>query len=138
MTSRLTFGLAAGVALAALAAGANAQSLSSNSSSFNAGWGRSSTSANSLDPNRFARDENGNRVIIDGVIQTGQDQSFFSRTDADGASSLGSGGAMAIGNNLTVITQGNWNTVIVDSTQINNGDVTANTNVVTTGQNNGG
>ena len=36
------------------------------------------------------------------------------------------GGATAIGNNLNVTVQGNWNTVIIDSTQINNGDVTAN------------
>ena len=35
---------------------------------------------------------------------------------------LGTG--TAIGNQLNVITNGNYNTVIIDSTQINNGDQT--------------
>jgi len=116
-------------ALAAGATGAAAQSMSSNSASFNAGWGRSAGQEN-WGASYNTRDENGNRVIIDGVIQSGADQSSFTRTDLGGASASGSGagfgGATAIGNNLSVVTQGNWNTVIVDSTQINNGDVTAN------------
>ena len=43
-------------------------------------------------------------------------------------SSAGAGFASgsAIGNQLNVITQGSWNTVIVNSTQINNGDISAN------------
>ena len=49
----------------------------------------------------------------------------------------GFGGATAIGNNLTVITQGSWNTVIVNSTQINNGDVTANATSSGVGNNDG-
>jgi holdfast attachment protein HfaA len=40
-------------------------------------------------------------------------------------SGLGGSSAQAIGNQLNVITQGNYNTVIVDSTQINNGDISA-------------
>jgi holdfast attachment protein HfaA len=125
-------GLIATLATAAIAAGASgaaAQSMSSNSASFNAGYGRYSGQENQA-VSAGTRDANGNRVIIDGVIQTGSDQSSFVRTDLGGASSTGSGagfgGATAIGNNLSVITQGSWNTVIVDSTQINNGDVTAN------------
>ena len=116
-------------ALAAGASGAAAQSMSTNSASFNAGWGRTAGQENWA-AGGSTRDANGNRVVIDGVIQTGSDQSTFVRTDVGGAESNGAGagfgGATAIGNNLSVITQGNWNTVIVDSTQINNGDVTAN------------
>lgn len=118
-------------ALAASAGAASAQSMSSNSASFNAGWGRTSGQENwGGSGGTWARDANGNRVIIDGVIQSGSDQSSFFRSDFGGASTHGSGagfgGATAIGNNLSVVTQGSWNTVIVDSTQINNGDVTAN------------
>jgi holdfast attachment protein HfaA len=133
--------VAAGAALIALlATAANAQSNGTNSSSFNAGYGRSSTASSSGDPNWYARDMNGNRVIVDGVIMTGEDQSSFSSSDMSGASGhfSGAGSAMAIGNNLSVITQGNWNTVIVDSTQINNGDVTAGTTVNGVSQDNGG
>lgn len=67
------------------------------------------------------RDENGNRVIVNG------------RMDIEGTLSgglmdnyaTGWGSAQAIGNQLNVVTTGNYNTVIVDSTQINNGDVSA-------------
>lgn len=80
------------------------------------------------------RDANGNRVILDGRIMTGMDQSTLSTATASaGAWSQATAGAgfgggistgMAVGNQLNVITQGNWNTVIVDSTQINNGNQT--------------
>ncbi len=67
--------------------------------------------------NPATRDENGNRVIVNG------------RMEIEGTLSGGLmdswGSAQAIGNQLNVITQGNYNTVIVDSTQINNGDITA-------------
>jgi holdfast attachment protein HfaA len=45
-----------------------------------------------------------------------------------GVGSVG-GGASAIGNNLVVVTQGYNNTVIIDSTQINNGNVSATSNL---------
>jgi holdfast attachment protein HfaA len=38
------------------------------------------------------------------------------------------GGATAIGNNLQVIVNGSYNTVVVHSTQTNNGNVTATAN----------
>jgi holdfast attachment protein HfaA len=111
-----------------VAGAASAQSMSSNSASYNAGYGRTSGSENQA-VNPYTRDANGNRVIIDGVIQTGSDQSSFARSDysgvSDSVSGAQTGNASAIGNNLTVITQGNYNTVIVDSTQINNGNVSA-------------
>lgn len=80
------------------------------------------------------RDINGNRLIVDGRIITGDDLSSFSTsTLATGGQSLSGAGFSgesfsqntAIGNQLNVITQGSFNTVIVDSTQINNGDQTA-------------
>lgn len=80
------------------------------------------------------RDASGNRIILDGRIQTGMDQSSLSRSyGSAGAWSQSTAGAgfgagiasgTAVGNQLNVITQGNWNTVIVNSTQINNGNQT--------------
>jgi holdfast attachment protein HfaA len=76
------------------------------------------------------RDASGNRIILDGRIMTGMDNSSLSTSSASaGAWSQSTAGAgfssgAAVGNQLNVITQGNWNTVIVNSTQINNGDQT--------------
>jgi holdfast attachment protein HfaA len=123
-----------GTALLAVAAAstASAQSMNAQSAGFNHGYGRTpGQESRGFEPGALGRDANGNRVIIDGVIQTGADQSSFSRSGAYGAADSYSGagavgGATAIGNNLTVVTQGSYNTVIVDSTQINNGNVIAN------------
>ncbi len=83
------------------------------------------------------RDINGNRLIVDGRIITGDDLSSFSTsTLATGGQSLTGAGFFgqgfgsqqqntAIGNQLNVVTQGSFNTIIVDSTQINNGNQTA-------------
>jgi holdfast attachment protein HfaA len=111
---------------------AHAQNMSTNSAQYNAGYGRIAGSENHP-VNVATRDANGNRVIIDGIIQTGEDQSSFTSAwgagdSYSGVGSLG-GGSTAIGNNLVVVTQGNNNTVIVNSTQINNGNVTAGTQV---------
>lgn len=127
--------------VAAAAGAAQAQSLSTNSAEFNAGWGRTPGSENHM-VDYLTRDANGNRVIIDGLILSGEDQSVYARSGGFGVASsyagVGAvGGASAIGNNLTVITQGNNNTVIIDSTQINNGDVIANSNTSGGGQTNG-
>ena len=121
--------LAIAALIAACVAGsASAQSMNSNSSSFNAGYGRTSGQEN-RPVDVSTRDANGNRVILDGIIQSGVDQSSFASSSAgawDSFSGVGaSGGATAIGNNLTVITQGNYNTVIVNSQQTNNGNVSA-------------
>jgi holdfast attachment protein HfaA len=122
--------------VAACAAGgqAAAQTMTTNSASFNGGWGRiQGTENHAIDVS--TRDANGNRVIVDGVILDGASDTF-TQTDNSGAGNVysGAGGrsrwssATAIGNNLQVITQGNYNTVIVNSTQINNGNVTATNN----------
>jgi holdfast attachment protein HfaA len=132
---KLAAAAAAALALAGAAAGsAAAQSLNTNSAEFNGGWGRFPGQENQpIDVS--TRDEFGNRVIVDGIIQDGSDNTTFTQQDNTGAGSVysGAGGrggsrwssATAIGNNLQVITQGSYNTVIVNSTQINNGNVTA-------------
>jgi holdfast attachment protein HfaA len=106
--------------------------MSTNAAEFNAGYGRYSGQENQP-VDVTTRDANGNRVIVDGLILTGQDQSSFARASgaADAFAGVGSvgGGASAIGNNLVVVTQGSNNTVIVDSTQINNGNVSARSNL---------
>ena len=82
------------------------------------------------------RDANGNRLVVDGLIQ--QNGSAYSRSDSNASSSIfnggvGSsggtniGGSTAIGNNLNVVVQGNRNTVVVNSTQTNTGEINAGT-----------
>jgi holdfast attachment protein HfaA len=110
---------------------ANAQSMSANSASFNAGYGRVAGQENRA-VEVTTRDANGNRVVVDGLILTGADQSVFARAGGGGAidafSGVGAnGGSTAIGNNLVVVTQGSNNTVIVSSQQTNTGSVTATT-----------
>ncbi len=79
------------------------------------------------------RDVNGNRVILDGRIVVGDDLSTLPAglynmnglmSGGTGLNGIGSG--QAIGNQLNVITQGSWNTVVVTSTQTNNGDINVN------------
>jgi holdfast attachment protein HfaA len=112
------------------ASAAQAQDMSTNSAAFNAGYGRVAGQENH--PISVGmRDANGNLVIVDGLILHGEDQSTFSASGAvsgavDTFSGVGaSSSANAIGNNLQVITQGNYNTVIVNSVQTNNGNVSA-------------
>jgi holdfast attachment protein HfaA len=127
--------LGAGVALASLAiAGmASAQTMNANSANYNAGYGRVADEENQpVDPTM--RDANGNLVVVDGIIQAGQDQSVFSNFGAGGAFDTAAGvststAASAVGNNLVVVTQGNNNTVVVNSTQTNTGNVSASTSL---------
>ena len=82
------------------------------------------------------RDSNGNRLIVNGIIQAGA-SSYSSQSDgvASAYSGAGStrnggttiGGATAIGNQLNVVVQGSRNTVIVKSTQTNTGAINAGT-----------
>lgn len=135
--------IAAACAATLFAGEAAAQSAGANSGEFNGGWGRIQGTENAGIDVR-TRDENGNRIIVDGIIQDGSENSEYVESDAGGAGSVyaGAGGrrrgrhqtATAIGNNLQVITQGSWNTVIVNSTQINNGDVTADNRAVLNGE----
>lgn len=74
--------------------------------------------------NPATRDEDGNRTIVNGRMDI---EGTLTGGIMDGfGSGLGGSSAQAIGNQLNVITQGNHNTVIVDSTQTNNGDISAN------------
>jgi len=129
--AKVTFYLFGAASLALLATPALAQT-QTGSANYNAGYGRVAGQENRM-VDYSTRDAGGNRVIVDGVILTGQDQSVFARGSGgafDSYSGAGSvGGSTAIGNNLVVVTQGSYNTVIIDSTQINNGDVTANSGV---------
>lgn len=72
------------------------------------------------------RDRNGNRVIVNGLIEGGTGLGSGLQTrwgQTEGAQGM-IGSGSAIGNQLNVITNGSFNTVIIDSTQTNNGDQT--------------
>jgi holdfast attachment protein HfaA len=141
--SKFGLGTGLGIALLGLAAPVCAQTMTTNSASFNAGYGRIAGQENRV-VEYSTRDAYGNRIIVDGVMLTGADQSVYSSSHSSGSldsySGVGSlggySGATAIGNNLTVITQGNNNTVIVNSNQVNTGNVTAGS-TVNTGVSNG-
>jgi len=134
MGALLTGATALAALLIAFSPAARAQSMASNSSSFNAGYGRTAGEENRI-VDFSTRDANGNRVIVDGMMQTGEDQSVYASGSNGGVYSGGVGGgyasgsATAIGNNLTVVTQGNYNTVIINSTQTNNGAISAGSNI---------
>jgi holdfast attachment protein HfaA len=104
--------------------------MNANSATYNAGYGRVAGQEN-RPVEVTTRDAKGNRVIVDGLIQTGIDQSVFAQAGAGGVldtvSGVGtlSGGASATGNSLVVVTQGSYNTVIIDSKQTNTGAVSA-------------
>lgn len=104
----------------AFASTANADPIPDGAGDFSRGFGMGYESFDTL-INPQTRDENGNRTIvngrmdIEGTLTGGLQDSFAS----------GIGASSAVGNQLNVITQGNYNTVIVNSTQTNNGDVTA-------------
>ncbi|NWG46658.1 MAG: holdfast anchoring protein HfaA [Alphaproteobacteria bacterium] len=72
------------------------------------------------------RDENGNRLIVNGRIMSSSSYAHSSLVTDYPASGVGAGSATAIGNNLTVITDGSYNTVVINSNQVNNGDQEAN------------
>lgn len=117
------------------ASAASAQSTgSAGAAQFQAGYGASRyTTAQASSGS--TRDANGNRLIVDGIIQAGA--SSYSSSSAgvsSGYAGAGSskggtaiGGATATGNSLNVVVQGNRNTVIVNSTQTNTGNITAGT-----------
>jgi holdfast attachment protein HfaA len=141
----LRIACAAGAALLAAAmtaAPAFAQTMSANSASYNAGWGRTADQENQA-INPQMRDANGNLLVVNGIITNGSNQGLFSGGGVSSATSGASGsssiafasGATAIGNSLSVVTQGDYNTVIVDSRQTNNGAVTASSS--TSGVGNG-
>ncbi|MFN6982547.1 MAG: holdfast anchoring protein HfaA [Brevundimonas sp.] len=108
---------------------------SSGAARFQQGYG-SARSSTTTATTGSTRDANGNRLIVNGIIQSGA-SSYSSQSGgvasayagAGSSSSSGStvGGSTAIGNQLNVVVQGSHNTVIVNSKQTNNGDVNAGT-----------
>ena len=134
-TLRGKLALGATIALAGLAVAgtASAQTLGANSASYNAGYGRASDEENQpVDVSM--RDANGNLVVVDGIIQAGQDQSVFSNFGTGGAFDTVSGvstptGASAVSNGLPVVTQGNNSTDSVNSTETNTGNVSASSSL---------
>lgn len=141
MRQTLKAGALAILAVAAAASGAAAQSASGTASQYSRGYGQGA-GGYAQPVNASMRDANGNLTILDGVIQSGagsmfgklnvggvQDQ-FTGAGSVSGASGASSGTATAIGNNLVVVTQGSYNTVIVNANQTNNGTVTATTTIL--------
>lgn len=121
--TKLLRAVAAGALLSAFAASAaQAQSFNTNAAQFNGGYGRAPGTEN-MPIDVDTRDVRGNRLIVDGLIQDAGEDSTWTRSEGRGAAY--GNGSTAIGNNLVVVTQGSWNTVIVNSTQTNNGNVTA-------------
>lgn len=126
---------------------AAAQTMSANSASFNAGFGRTPGEEN-RPVNVQLTDGGGNSTLVNGLLTSNSAGSIFSEVNGAigggaaangggvsmggaGDSFSGAGGgsssASAIGNSLNVVVQGDNNTVIVNATQTNNGAVTATT-----------
>src|SRR5690606_9990962 len=126
-------------AIAALALPTSAAAQSAGSSgmgNYQAGYGGSRYTTSQAQTGS-TRDANGNRLIVNGIIQSGASayssqsggaaSAYAGAGRGNGASTIG--GSTAIGNNLNVVVQGNHNTVIVNSNQVNSGDVTAGTDL---------
>ncbi len=100
--------------------------------SYNSGYGMTAGQENTaINPN--LRDANGNLTIVNGQITSatfGQSgvqsaSTLSSYTSSTSSTSTTTGTATAIGNSLNVVTVGSYNTVIVNSNQVNNGNQTA-------------
>ena len=124
-------GLAAAFAVASLVAGwadtAMAQTMGASSSQFNGGY--SNSGALNSPVNIGTRDANNNQVYVNGILETPQGSIFSTASGVSRSSTSGgvgaSGLATAIGNSLNVVVEGSWNRVTVDSTQVNNGNISA-------------
>ena len=125
--------------LAAALAGAAQAADYSNAASYNSPYGMTAGQENQA-VNPSLRDANGNLTVVNGQFtssafsqQTGVQSmgtmSSSSLASLGTARSTGGsaryGSATAIGNSLNVVTVGNNNTVVVNSTQTNNGNQTA-------------
>jgi holdfast attachment protein HfaA len=136
MSNRLILPVAT-IALLALPAVAAAQSAGSTGmANYQSGYGGSRYTTSQAQTGS-TRDANGNRLIVDGLIQSGA-SSYSSQSGGVASAYAGAGsngygtaigGSTAIGNNLNVVVQGNNNVVIVNSRQVNNGNVNAGTSL---------
>jgi len=82
--------------------------------------------------NYSMRDANGNLTLVNGQVAPSIFQQGSGAQYAGGGVGMGGAGATygqanAIGNQLSVVVLGNHNTTIIDSSQINNGNQTATT-----------
>lgn len=128
-TALVVAALVAPVAAAAQSTG------SSGAAGFQAGYG-GARYATATPQTGSTRDANGNRLVVNGIIQAGASaystasggvSGSYSGVGGNGNGNTTIGGSTAIGNSLNVVVQGNHNTVIVNSSQVNNGDVNAGT-----------
>lgn len=84
--------------------------------------------------NYSMRDANGNLTLVNGQVAPSIYQQGSGAQYVGGGVGMGGGGstygqANAIGNQLSVVVLGNHNTTIIDSTQTNNGNQTATTDL---------
>lgn len=129
MLKMMTSALA--VALLALPCQGGAQTLGpAGIGSLEAGYGN----GRAMETERFnpsTRDSQGNRIIKEGVIQSGEAGGRLStntNTAVYGAASLESGvstSANAIGNLVNVMVEGSNNTIVLNSVQTNTGAISA-------------
>ena len=145
------FAIAGVIAVACLSGSASAQV--TTASDYNHPYGMTQANENTaVDPS--LRDGNGNLTVVNGQFTSSSmsQQSGLQPMGSLGTSSLtatntvvsgasvtstgaGAGGAStlgqasAIGNSLNVVTVGNNNTVVVNSSQVNNGNQTATVNL---------
>ena len=135
--------LTAAAALFAAAFGCEAGAADySTAASYNSGYGMTAGQENQA-INPSLRDANGNLTVVNGQFTS---SSFSAQTGVQSVGTISSGAlsslgtsqsgvgtnygtATAIGNSLNVVTVGNNNTVIVNSTQTNTGNVTATTSL---------
>jgi holdfast attachment protein HfaA len=120
----------AALAWAALGASARASGDYDDAATYNTGIGMVPGEENAP-ISGSTRDENGNKVFVNGVM-TGTSYGAADGVHRSGVGFTGLGGGSvtgtAIGNALNVVVNGSWNTVVVDSTQINKGDQTVTLN----------
>lgn len=71
------------------------------------------------------RDGAGNLVIVNGVLRPAGSTAMTGGLADSPLPMAGGQTATALGNQLTVLATGSWNTIIVDAVQTNSGDITA-------------
>ena len=84
--------------------------------------------------NYSMRDANGNLTLVNGqvapsIYQQGSGAQYVGGGVGMGGNPSTYGQANAVGNQLSVVVLGNHNTTVIDSTQINNGNQTATTDL---------
>jgi holdfast attachment protein HfaA len=144
MSRSAAFALIVGlVASATTGAPAFAQATASGPPAWMTGGYRGAATATSQTFDPVTRDANGNRVVVNGEIQspggTSVAMDFSSLSGGAGNTATGAGysTATAIGNLLNVQVNGSWNTVVVNSTQTNSGNVSAQAGASTKAGSNG-